>query len=267
MRRGAGAALPALYWLACSSGAFADEPGSVTTHAADAALERPATSQQVTPSMMPGMDMDDATSQHFVWLENLEAVAGTLHGGAWDAQAWFGGDLNKLWLKSEGDSLDAGNAQGKVEALWAHAVLPFWDTQLGWRHDFGSGPSRDWAAFGVQGISPYWFDAEITGYVGEEGRTAVRLKTEYDLFITQRLVLKPEIELNAYGKPDRERTLGAGLAEGQFELRLRYAFTRRLSPYVGYVYDSKFAQSASLARAAGEPTVQHRAVAGLAFFF
>ncbi|HEY1312344.1 MAG TPA: copper resistance protein B [Steroidobacteraceae bacterium] len=267
MRRAGRAALGAFCWLACSGAALADVPEGAIAHAPDAALERPAASQQVTPSMMPGMDMDDATNQHFVWLENLEAVAGTVHGGAWDAQAWFGGDLHKLWLKSEGDSLDGRNQQAKLEALWDHAVLPLWDTQLGWRHDFGPGPSRDWAAFGVQGLTPYWFDAEITGYVGEQGRTAARLKTEYDLFITQRLVLKPEIELNAYGKPDRERALGAGLAQGQFELRLRYAFTRRVAPYLGYVYEVKFAQSASLARAAGAPALEHRAVAGVAFLF
>jgi copper resistance protein B len=238
-----------------------------STHGPDATLERPAASQQAMPSMMPGMDMDDAESEHLVWLENLEAVAGTEHGGAWDGQARFGGDLHKLWLKSEGDYVDGRNEEAKVEALWAHAALPFWDTQIGWRHDFGFGPSREWAAFGVQGIAAYWFDTEITAYVGEEGRTAARLKTEYDIYITQRLILKPEIELNAYGRADRERALGAGLSEGQFDLRLRYEFSRRLAPYVGLVYDRKFAGTATLTRAAGQPMLQHRTVAGVAFFF
>ena len=60
-------------------------------------------------------------------------------------------------------------------------------------------PSHETHAPDLGGISPYWFDIELTGYVGEEGRTAVRLKTEYDLYLTQRLILKPEIEFNAYG--------------------------------------------------------------------
>jgi copper resistance protein B len=93
------------------------------------------------------------------------------------------------------------------------------------------------------------------------------LKTEYDLYLTQRLILKPEIELNAYGRPDRARDIGAGLSDGQFEFRLRYEFTRRFAPYVGYVYDRRFASTASFAREKNDPAVDHRAVAGLEFFF
>ena len=242
---------------------------SRSTHAPDPALERPAASEHSTPPMMPGMDtdMNDAGINHRVWIENLEVVRGTHNGGAWDAQAWLGGDFEKLSIKTEGAILAGKTQDAKVEALWAHAILPFWDTQLGLRHDFSGGPSREWVAFGLQGISPYWFDVEFTGYIGEEGRTALRLKTEYDLYLTQRLILKPEIELNAYGKSDRERQIGAGLSDGQFELRLRYEFSRRFAPYVGYVYDRKFAGSASLARLAGDPAVDRRGVAGIEFFF
>jgi copper resistance protein B len=243
------------------------EKPDLSTHAPDKSLEPPAASQQVAAPMMPGMDMDDASTKHRIWIENLEGVYGNKNGGAWDAQAWFGGDFDKLWLKSEGSHLGGKTEGAKVEALWAHAIFPFWDGQLGVRHDFGPGPSREWAAFGVQGISPYWFDVEFTGYVGEEGRTAVRLKIEYDLYLTQRLILKPEIELNAYGKPDRARDVGAGLSDGQFELRLRYEFTRRFAPYVGYVFDRKFAGSATLVRQARDAPIDHRAVAGLEFFF
>lgn len=247
----------------------AKNESSHETHAPDPSLERPAASQHVTPPMMPGMDtdMNDDGIQHRIWIENLEGVYGTKNGVAWDAQGWLGGDFDKLWIKSEGATLGGKTRDSKVEALWAHAILPFWDTQLGVRHDFSGGPSREWAAFGVQGIAPYWFDVELTGYVGEEGRTAVRLKTEYDLYLTRRLILKPEIELNAYGKPDRARAIGAGLSDGQFELRLRYEFTRRFAPYVGYVYERKFAGSATLARQAGDPAVDHRTVAGVEFFF
>lgn len=239
------------------------------THAPDAALEHPAASQHVMPPMMAGMDtdMNDARVQHRVWLENLEGIYGNKNGGAWDAQAWAGADFDKLWLKSEGSTLGGKTQDSKVEALWAHAIRPLWDTQLGVRHDFSGGPSRAWVAFGIQGIAPYWFDLELTGYVGEEGRTAVRLKAEYDLYLTQRLILKPEIEMNAYGEPDRARGIGAGLSDGQVELRLRYEFTRRFAPYVGFVYARKFAGSATLARQTGNSAVDHRAAAGVEFFF
>ncbi len=245
-----------------------DQP-AYETHASDEDLERPAASQNFRPPMMRGMetDMNDAGVQHMVWFENLEGVHGVKNGGAWDAQAWLGGDFDKLGIKTEGMRLGGKTQAAKVEAFWEHAILPFWDAQLGVRHDFSGGPSRQWAAFGVQGIAPYWFDVELTGYVGQAGRTAVRLKTEYDLYLTQRLIFKPEIELNAYGKADKERAIGAGFSGGQFAMRLRYDFTRRFAPYVGYVYERKFAGSATLARQAGESPIDHRAVAGIQFFF
>jgi copper resistance protein B len=258
---------PVLGALAATPPPAADEAKSA--HASDPSLERPAATEQFTPAKMPGMDsdMNDGGVQHRVWIENLEGVYGTTNGGAWDAQAWLGGDFDKLWIKTEGATLGGKTQGAKVEALWARAILPFWDAQLGMRHDFSGGHAREWAAFGVQGLTPYWFDVELTGYVGEEGRTAVRLKTEYDLYLNQRLILKPEIELNAYGKPDRARNFGAGLADGQFGLRLRYELTRRFAPYIGYVYDRKFAGSATLARRASDPAIDHRAVAGIQLFF
>lgn len=241
-------------------------PGA-STHAPDPKLERPAASQNYSPPAMPGMDMDDASNQHRVFIENLEAVNGNRNGGAWDAQGWFGGDFNRLWVKTEGERLGDRTTGSKVEALWAHAIRPFWDTQLGVRYDFSGGPSRQWLAFGVQGISPYWFDIEATGYLSDAGRTAARLKAEYDLYLTQRWVLKPEIELNAYGRTDPERRIGSGVSDGQFELRLRYEFTRRFAPYLGFVWEKKFGSSASYARRDGGSAMDHRLVGGVQFFF
>ncbi len=237
------------------------------THEPDAALDRPASSQHHQPPHMPGMDMDDATYQHFIEVENLEGVNGNHTGGAWDAQGWYGADFNKLWVKSEGQRMGDRTSDSKVEALWAHAILPFWDSQVGMRHDFSGGPSREWVAFGIQGISPYWFDIEATGYVGDAGRTAARLKAEYDVYLTQRLIVKPETELNAYGKADPARQIGAGLSDGQVALRLRYEFTRSFAPYVGFVWERKFGATATETRREGESAVDHRLVAGLQFFF
>ena len=241
-------------------------PGT-STHAPELALERPAVSQHYQPPRMPGMDMDDATNQHFIYIENLEGVRGNRNGGAWDAQGWYGGDVDKLWLKSEGQRLGDRTSDAKAEVMWAHSILPFWETQIGMRYDFSGGPSREWLAFGVQGIAPYWFDIEATGYVSDAGRTAARLKAEYDLYLTQRLILRPEMELNAYGKADSQRQIGPGLSDGQFELRVRYEVTRSFAPYIGFVWARKFGSSATYARSEGGSAVDHRLVAGLQFFF
>lgn len=250
-----------------NSGAWAQMMPEDSTHAPDPALERPAASQAYKPPPMPGMDMADDAYQHSIILENLEGVSGGHNGGAWDVQGWYGSDFNKLWVKSEGETLAGRTIGSKVEALWARAVLPFWDTQVGMRYDFSGGPSREWLAFGVQGISPYWFDIEATGYVGDAGRTAARLKAEYDLYLTQRIVLRPETELNAYGKADPARNIGAGLSDGQFEFRLRYEFTRAFAPYVGFIWAKQFGASATYVRRKGESAIDHRLVAGLQLLF
>lgn len=186
---------------------------------------------------------------------------------AYDAQAWFGRDYNRLVIKAEGDYGQGKLQEARAEALWGHAIATFWDTQLGARYDSGLGPDRGWLAFGVQGLAPYWFDVEATAYAGSQGRTAVRLAASYDLPFTQKLILQPRIELNAYGKNDEARGIGSGLADGAAGLRLRYEFTRQIAPYVGVERAERFGKTADLARAAGEGADETRWVAGVRFWF
>ena len=83
----------------------------------------------------------------------------------------------------------------------------------------------------MQGLAPYWFEVEASAYVESSGRTHVRVETEYDLLLTNRLVLQPLLELEIYGRADPERRIGAGLSSGEIGLRLRYEFRREFAPY------------------------------------
>jgi len=186
---------------------------------------------------------------------------------AYDAQAWFGRDYDRLVVKAEGDYGQGKMQEARTELLWGHAIATFWDTQLGARYDSGVGPDRSWLALGVQGLAPYWFNVEATAYVGDAGRTALRLEVEYELLLTQRLILQPRLDLNAYGKSDEALGIGSGLSDGAAGLRLRYEFTRQFAPYVGVERAGKFGKTADLARAAGEKTDETRWVAGVRFWF
>ncbi|NDP48498.1 MAG: copper resistance protein B [Sulfuriferula multivorans] len=186
---------------------------------------------------------------------------------AYDAQGWYGSTYNRLVVKAEGDVSKGQMQEARTELLWGHAIATFWDTQLGVRFDNGVGPDRGWLAFGVQGLAPYWFEVDATAYVGDQGRTAFRLGAEYELLLTQKLILQPRVELNVYGKSDTERGLGSGLAESQAGLRLRYEFTRQFAPYIGVERVSKFGQTAKLAREDGEKDGETRWVAGVRFWF
>lgn len=132
-------------------------------------------------------------------VDRLEAVSGRDNSShAYELQAWYGRTFDRLTLKAEGD-VDSGRLQeSETELLWSHAVAKFWDTQLGVRYDAGVEPDRRWLAAGIQGLAPYWFEVNATAYVGEHGDSALRLWGEYDLLLTQRLILRPEIEADFF---------------------------------------------------------------------
>ena len=214
------------------------------------------------------LHMSDEHNFGALLVDRLERVV-TDNGDSttYDAQAWFGRDYDRLVLKAEGDIARGRLQEARTEVLWGHAVATFWDTQLGARYDSGVGPDRGWLAFGVQGLAPYWFNVDATAYAGNSGRTALRVGVEYELLLTQKLILQPRIELNLYGKRDAAREIGRGLSDASAGLRLRYEFTRQFAPYVGVEWARKFGGTADFVRAAGEDTQDTRLVAGLRFWF
>lgn len=214
-----------------------------------------------------GMAMADDDVHYMVLFDQLEYVrARGRNGLAWDAQAWFGRDYDKLWLKLEGERIK-GSTDGRLEAFWSHAFAAFWDWQLGVRHDFGGSPSRQWLAFGVQGTAPYWFDVEVTGYAGPGGRSAARLKSEYTFRLSQVTFLSPELEANAYGKSDPARGIGSGLSDVSLGLRLRYEIRREVAPYIGVAWTRKLGNTADLSRQAGEHVSERQVLAGVRIWF
>ena len=116
-------------------------------------------------------------------------------------------------------------------------------------------------------MAPYWFEVEASAYVEPSGRTHLRVETEYDLLITNRLVLQPLAEFEIYSRADPERLIGAGLSTGEFGLRLRYEFRREFAPYVGVVWSRRFFDTADQARAAGEDVAGTRLAVGLRTWF
>ena len=217
---------------------------------------------------LPGMHMADKDRRGRILIDQLEGFTGNDGSGiAVDAQAWYGGDLDKAWLKVDGSRRNGSLSETRTELLWNHAVGIYWGTQLGVRHDFGGGPGRTYAAFGIQGLAPYWFDVEATAYVGESGRTALRFEAEYELLLTQRLILQPDVEVNVYGKNDPEREIGSGIADVDVGLRLRYEFTRKFAPYIGVSWNRKLGNTARLARDDGNPQSSTQFVAGIRIWY
>lgn len=217
---------------------------------------------------LPGNEMNDEARFGRVLFDKLEYAKGDgEHGQNIDLEAWYGNDWDKLWLKAEGERSDGRLQSLRKEALWDHAIAPFWSTQLGVRHDTGGGHSRTWAAFGVRGLAPYWFDTTATAYLRSGGGLAARINVRYELLFTQRLILEPEVEANLYSKNDPARGIGSGLSDFELGLRLRYEIRRQFAPYIGVTWTRNFGDTADYARARGERTKTFQVVGGVRFWF
>jgi len=211
-----------------------------------------------------GHSVHDTAIHYFVLFDQLEWQAG---GGSdafsWDTKGWIGQDRNRFWFRTEGDRADGRTHQAQVNLLYGRAISRWWDVTAGVRLDTVSDTPRTALAIGVQGLAPYWLEVEASAYVEPSGRTHVRVEAEYDLLVTNRLVLQPLVEFEIYGRADRERHIGTGLSTGEFGLRLRYEFRREFAPYVGVVWARRFYGSADLAREAGEEVAGARLAIGL----
>ena len=170
-------------------------------------------------------------------------------GYRWDGEGWFGGDIHRLVVKSEGEG-DFGRSidSAEVQALYARAIDPYWNLQAGVRQDLGSGAKRTYAVVGVEGLAPYWFDVEGSVFLSNRGDVLARAEAWYDQRITQRLVLQPRVELNLAAQDVPASRIGAGLSSAELGLRLRYELAREFAPYVGLSYTRANAATARYLR-------------------
>ena len=209
--------------------------------------------------------MDD---DPFVWkvmADRLEWQQGDVL--AWEGSAYVGHDRGRLWLRSHGEREQGHDAHASVEVLWGKPVDAWWDLVAGVRQDIGEGPDRSWLALGVQGLAPYKFEISATAYLGDGGRSAASLEAEYEVLLTNKLILQPLVEATLYGRDDPALGIGSGLSEVEAGLRLRYEFRREFAPYIGYEWRRQFGRTADFARDAGETVQDHHWVAGVRFWF
>ncbi|NIE80704.1 copper resistance protein B [Asaia sp. As-1742] len=250
-------------FLAGLAGALALTSGS---HAAPAVQPKAsATMPSYIDGVMPVMDQG-------IWVHGLldefeGRLAGQNSSFRWDGEAWIGGDYNRLWLRSEGTVSKGRMGDGDQEVLYSRAVSSYFDVQGGVRVDLDSGPTRTWAALGIQGLSLYQFELQATGYVSDQGRFAARFEGSYDILLTNRLILQPQIELNLYSKADPARGNGAGISDIDTGLRLRYEIWRKFAPYIAMTYDGYFQQARRFARERNDSDGNLRLTIGIRSWF
>lgn len=283
--RAAGAAL-SLSVLATAASAQSP-PSQTDPHAGHAQPAAQAPAQGTEPKNLPafipklteedrraafpdleGHPAHDRAIHSFVLFDQLEWLRSDAgHGVALDSKGWIGGDRDRLWFRAEGGGEGSRVDDAQVHLLWGRQIWRWWDVVGGFRQDFRPGSAQTWAAAGVQGLAPYWFEVEATGYVGAGGRTQARFEVEYELLLTNRLIAQPLAEIEVFGKSDPERGVGAGLSTTEFGLRVRYEIRREFAPYAGVVWRNKWGKTADFAEAAGESAGGARFVTGARLWF
>lgn len=186
----------------------------------------------------------------------------------WNGQAWYGGDINKIWLKTEGrSSLNTGDVEdAELQALYSRAIAPYWNLQAGVRHDFKP-DSLDYAVVGIQGLAPYFFEVDMSAYLSTEGDVTARAELEYDLLLTQRLVLQPRMEANFSAQDIPDREIGSGLNSIDAGLRVRYEIKRQFAPYLGIEWQGSFGGTKDFIEAVGGDTDRTVFVASVRTWF
>jgi len=119
----------------------------------------------------------------------------------------------------------------------------------------------------MQGVIPYEFEWDSALFVSDKGDVTARIEAEYDLKISQRLILQPRLELNASASEVPELGLGSGLNNTELGVRLRYEIRREFAPYVGVSWEKLYGGTADFSELEGEPASVVSIVVGIRAWF
>lgn len=185
----------------------------------------------------------------------------------WDVNGWLGGDIDRLWIRSKGERTNGKTESAELQTLWGRSISPWWDVVGGVRQDFKPGPPQTWAALGLQGLALYNFEVEATAFLGEGGQTSLRVEGDYDILLTNRLILQPTAEVDFYGQNDAKRGIGSGLSTTEVGMRLRYEIYREFAPYIGFSWNRSYGNTAAFSQEGGGDRSEARLVLGVRLWF
>ena len=284
-----------------------DEHGSPSQRAVESAPQKPddphaghemsgdtdvGKTQAAGDDQAPAPPTDNA-ADHLFPLEEMDAARDQLrheHGGSrvamlllnlaeyqvrsqrdgyrWDGEGWFGGDINRLVVKSEGEGAVGGDVDdAEVQLVYSRAISPYFDLQGGVRYDFEPNPSRVYGTIGFEGLAPYWFEVDGALFLSQKADLLARIEGYYDQPVTQRLILQPRAEFNFAAQDVKENGIGEGLSDVELGLRLRYEIRREIAPYLGVSWQRKIGHTATVARREGERVSSTSFVFGIRTWF
>lgn len=189
---------------------------------------------------------------------------------AWEGEAYVGTDEWKLKLESEAElAVDEGGFETlENRFLVQHPIGDFFDVKAGVRYDAPAGPNRLYGMVGLQGLAQQWIEVDAAFFLSDKGRPSARLDLDYELLVTNRIILTPSAEVDVAFADDEEISVGSGLSRTELGLRLSYDLLyREVAPYVGLHWERSYGETADLHREEGEATDTLFAVAGVRLMF
>ncbi len=150
---------------------------------------------------------------------------------SWDLDGWMGSDLNRLAWKTEGDVVDNKVDEAEAQLLYSRYLAPFWDFQIGVRHDIDP-RSHNYLAAGMHGLAPYGFEVDAFAFVRSDGKLFARTNFEYELLFTNRFIVSPFVFGDWAASSSAENNIKGGLYSLEFGINARYEFARTFAPYV-----------------------------------
>lgn len=189
-------------------------------------------------------------------------------GYAFEAQAWTGGDLDRFVIDVSGEGEFEHDPEAlELNGLWRHAIDPFFNLELGARHDFHPGPQRTYVVAGISGLAPYWIEVQGQFRLSDKGDAHLRIELEHDMRITQKLILQPALEIDFAFQDVPALKIGSGIEKFELGARLRYQVARRFAPYVGVHWERKLGGTAAYVLSRGESASSVSTLFGIRTWF
>ena len=152
----------------------------------------------------------------------------------------IGTDENKIFIKVHADRAESEQAEYDAKVLYSRNVADFWDVQAGlrYRNDQNREVDQDQvdAVIGVHGLAPYFFETNAYLFVGQDQQVSFTLETERDLLLTQKLIVKPYLDLNVIFSDNSSYAKKSGLNTAQLGLETRYEINKKVMPFVDVAY-------------------------------
>lgn len=190
----------------------------------------------------------------------------------WNADAFIGNDEFRVRWTSEGEYDDRANKfEGLENRFFGQVpISDFFDAKAGLRFDTPNGKDKDrtYGVLGVTGLAPQWFEIDADLFYSDKGNLSARLDAEYELLITNKLILTPSVDLNFAFADDREIEVLSGFSSVEAGVRLGYDMVDRVfSPYFGVVYERKLGNTADYVKDEGEDYESWFATVGVKMVF